>query len=89
MSYVALFISEQKYLTHFCHQTELRKKQKPRKTNEKLLNNELKKNKKTRKLKKLNRLYLAFDEVISKRAICCFNLYREVYIMFASKWGPL
>lgn len=65
------------------------KKTKTKKNKRKIVKQSIKKNKKTRKLKKLNRLYLAFDEVISKRAICCFNLYREVYIMFASKWDPL
>lgn len=49
MSYVALFISEQKYLTHFCHQTELRKKQKAKKNKQKIVKQSLKKNNKTKK----------------------------------------
>lgn len=51
MSYVALFISEQKYLTHFCHQTELRKKQKAKKNKQKIVKQSLKKNNKTKKKK--------------------------------------
>lgn len=73
MSYVALFISEQKYLTHFCHQTELRKKQKAKKNKQKIVKQSLKKNNKTKKKAKgVYRLYLAFDEVILESNLLLF-----------------
>lgn len=74
MSYVALFISEQKYLTHFCHQTELRKKQKAKKNKQKIVKQSLKKKitKQKKKTKGVYRLYLAFDEVILESNLLLF-----------------